>query len=152
MNTDKTLKVSALKDGTVIDHIPANTLFKVISILGIKQIENQMTFGTNLESKKLGHKAIIKLSDVFLHNDDLNKIALVAPMAKINIIKDYHVHEKKEVEIPDKVVGIVKCFNPKCVTNHESITTRFKVLSRSDLKLKCEYCEKITDEEHMQII
>ena len=76
---DKKLQVSAIKNGTVIDHIPANNLFKVINILNLDKVETQMTFGSNFESQKLGLKAIIKLSDVFFADDDINKIALVAP-------------------------------------------------------------------------
>ena len=81
-----------------------------------------------------------------------NKIALIAPHAKLNIIKDYMVTEKRVVEIPDHVTGIVKCFNPKCITNHETIITKFKVVSKEPLALKCNYCEKITDEAHLTII
>jgi len=149
---DKKLQVSAIKNGTVIDHIPANNLFKVINILGLNKIETQMTFGSNFESKKLGLKAIIKLSDVFFADKDINKIALVAPDAKLNIIKDYKVVEKKIVEVPDNIKGIAKCMNPKCITNHEGIVTRFTVVSKKDVAIKCSYCEKITDAEHMEII
>ncbi len=146
------LKVSAIKNGTVIDHIPASNLFKVISILNLDKITNQITFGTNLESHKLNHKAIIKVSDKFFEDDEINKIALVAPSAKLNIIKDYEVVEKKVVDIPDEVVGIVKCFNPKCITNNEPIKTKFTVVSKEKIALKCHYCEKITSEEHLKII
>jgi len=148
---DKKLQVSAIKDGTVIDHIPANSLFKVINILNLDKVETQMTFGSNFESEKLGLKAIIKLSDVFFEDDDINKIALVAPEAKLNIIKDYHVVEKKVVVVPDNIKGIAKCVNPKCVTNNESITTKFTVVSKKKVAIKCHYCEKITDSEHMEI-
>lgn len=89
------LKVSAIKEGTVIDHIPAKNLFNVISILGLDVINNQITFGTNLESGKLGAKAIIKVSDKFFEDDEINKIALIAPHAKLNIIRDYLVVEKR---------------------------------------------------------
>lgn len=149
---DKILEVSAIKDGTVIDHIPAGSLFKVISILGLDTLDNKMTFGSNLESKKLGRKAIIKLSEVFFLDTDINKIALVAPEAKLNIIKDYKVVEKKIVVVPDDIVGIVKCMNPQCITNSEKIITKFKVVSKKDVQLKCHYCEKITDKEHTEII
>jgi len=152
MNNKKQLKVSAIKEGTVIDHIPAQNLFKVISILRLDKINTQITFGTNLESKRLGLKAIIKISELFFREAEINKIALVAPDAKLNIIKDYEVVEKKLVQIPDEISGIVKCFNPQCITNHEKITTRFTVLSKKEVSLKCHYCEKITDAEHMEII
>lgn len=146
------LKVSAIKDGTVIDHIPAKSLFEVITILGLDTIENQITFGTNLESGKLGAKAIIKVSDKFFENDEINKIALIAPHAKLNIIRDYEVAEKKIVEIPEKIKGIVKCFNPKCITNHEKITSCFSVINTSPVALKCRYCEKITAEDEIKML
>lgn len=148
----KELKVNAIKNGTVIDHIPAGNLFKVISILGLDRIKNQITFGTNLESKQLGQKAIIKITDLFFADDDINKIALVAPQAKLNIIKDYVVSEKRIVEVPDKIVGIAKCVNPKCITNHEKVVTKFTVLSKKEVTLKCHYCEKITDQNNLEII
>jgi aspartate carbamoyltransferase regulatory subunit len=149
---DKILEVSAIKNGTVIDHIPAKNLFKVIAILGLDKICNKITFGTNLESQKLGQKAIIKLSDVFFLDKDINKIALVAPQAKLNIIKNYKVTEKKVVEVPDEIIGIVKCMNPQCITNEEKIITKYQVVSKKDVKLKCYYCEKITDQDNIVII
>lgn len=145
------LKVSAIKDGTVIDHIPSESLFKVISILGLQKLKTQITFGANLESEKLGSKAIIKLSDVFFEDDEINKISLIAPNAKLNIIREYEVVEKRVVEVPDKVIGIVKCFNPKCITNNEEITTYFNVISKKPIDLKCKYCEKITHEHQIVI-
>lgn len=148
---DKKLQVSAIKNGTVIDHIPASGLFKVINILGLNKIKTQMTFGSNFESKKLGLKAIIKLADVFFVDDDINKIALIAPEAKLNIIKDYKVVEKKIVEVPDSICGIAKCGNPKCITNHENIKPKFTVVNKKKVALKCHYCEKITDSEQMEI-
>jgi aspartate carbamoyltransferase regulatory subunit len=152
MKEPKQLSVSAIQNGTVIDHVPANTLFKVIQILGLDHIENQITFGTNLESKKLGRKAIIKISGIYFEDEDINRIALVAPDAKLNIIKDYEVVEKRVVQVPDNITGIAKCMNPKCITNFESVTTKFRVISKRNVALKCYYCEKITTQENMQII
>jgi aspartate carbamoyltransferase regulatory subunit len=152
MKETKQMSVSAIQDGTVIDHVPARNLFKVIQILGLDRIDNQITFGTNLESKKLGRKAIIKISEKFFEDTDINRIALVAPEAKLNIIRDYEVVEKKIVEVPDNIVGIAKCVNPKCITNFETVTTRFKVYSKKNVALRCHYCDKITTQENMQII
>lgn len=147
------LKVSAISEGTVIDHIPSENLFKVISILELDKMTNtnMITFGANLDSDKLKTKAIIKVSHQFFADDDINRIALIAPNAKLNIIKDYEVVEKKIVKVPDQVIGIVKCFNPKCITNNEAVTTSFKVISKEPLALKCKYCEKITHEHQMVI-
>jgi aspartate carbamoyltransferase regulatory subunit len=151
MKEVKHLSVSGIENGTVIDHIPAKNLFKVISILGLEKFDNQITFGTNLESKKLGIKAIIKVAGKTFVDDDVNRIALVAPEAKLNIIKDYKVVEKYNVVVPDEIVGIAKCVNPKCITNHEEITTKFTVIPGEEIALKCLYCEKITDQEHLNI-
>ncbi|MBN2663726.1 MAG: aspartate carbamoyltransferase regulatory subunit [Bacteroidales bacterium] len=148
----KELIVNAIEQGTVIDHIPAKDLFQVIKILDLKNCENQITFGTNLKSNRLGKKAIIKVENKFFEEEQINKIALVAHQANLNIIKDYKVVKKMKVEIPDQIIGIVKCFNPKCVTNYEQITTKFTVVSKNKLALKCKYCEKITDEEQIIII
>lgn len=145
------LKVTAINNGTVIDHIPSENLFKVISILGLQNVKTQITFGANFESEKLGSKAIIKLSDVFFEDDEINKISLIARNAKLNIIRDYEVVEKRVVVVPDVIIGIVKCFNPKCITNNEEMTTSFKVISKNPLHLKCKYCEKITHEDQMVI-
>lgn len=147
----KELKVSAIKDGTVIDHIPAKSLFKVISILQLQKIETPITIGSNFESKRLGQKGIIKIAEKFPEGNDLNKIALFAPEAKINIIRNYKVVEKKDVQVPDVIEDIVKCMNPKCITNHENVMTRFTVIEKKNVTLKCRYCEKITDQDHFEM-
>ncbi|MEW5845024.1 MAG: aspartate carbamoyltransferase regulatory subunit [Bacteroidota bacterium] len=152
MKDKKHLSVSAIESGTVIDHIPAQNLFKVITILGLDKIPNQITFGTNLESKLLGKKAIVKIAGKFFERDEINRIAMVAPHAKLNIIKNYEVTEKMLVEVPNEIVGIVKCVNPKCITNVEKVTPKFKVVDKSSVSLKCHYCEKITDQEHMEYL
>ncbi|OQY02919.1 MAG: aspartate carbamoyltransferase regulatory subunit [Bacteroidetes bacterium 4572_117] len=152
MKDEQKLQVSAIRNGTVIDHIPAKNLFKVIKILGLVKMDKQVTFGTNLDSKKQGKKAIIKLSDKFFMDNEINRLILVAPEASLNIIKEYHVVEKKQVEVPDKITGISKCVNPKCITNHENVIPKFKVISKKDVALKCLYCEKITDEDNIDII
>jgi aspartate carbamoyltransferase regulatory subunit len=149
---NKELQVSAIKDGTVIDHLPANRLFDVINILGLNNCQEMITFGTNLDSKRLGQKGIIKVANRFFEGEEINKIALIAPNAKLNTIKNYQVVNKHVVEIPTEIFGIAKCFNPKCITNHEQITTRFTVVEKSPIELRCHYCEKITKSEHIVII
>jgi aspartate carbamoyltransferase regulatory subunit len=152
MKDEKKLQVSAIKDGTVIDHIPANSLFKVIKILNLGTLTNPVTFGSNLESEKLGKKAIIKMSNKYFDDEEINKLILVAPEASLNIIKDYQVVEKKQVHIPDTIMGIAKCVNPTCITNNEPVVTKFKVLYTSNVNLKCLYCDKITDQDHIEIL
>ena len=144
--------VSAIKNGTVIDHIPPNSLFKVISILGLDKINAQITFGNYLDSEKLGKKAIIKISDRFFDDDEVNKIALVAPEAKLNTILDYRVVEKHDVIVPNEVTGIVKCVNPKCITNNEKITTKFYLVATKPVTLRCHYCEKMVEQDQMSVL
>lgn len=152
MASGKKLVVSAIKDGTVIDHIPAEVLFKVVQILGLEGLENQMTFGVNLESQLLGRKGIIKIAGKFFAPAEINRIALVAPRARLNIIRNYQVQEKMEVQVPESITGIVRCVNPKCITNHEAITTQFEVVGSDPVSLRCHYCEKITDQSHMEYL
>lgn len=138
------LVVSAIENGTVIDHIPSSSVFQVIKILNLKNFDNQILFGTNLDSKKYGKKGIIKVKNKFFESEDINKIALVAPDATLIVIKDYQVVQKTKVEIPDIINDIVKCFNPNCITNVENVRTKFKVLSKNEVVLHCHYCEKNT--------
>ena len=152
MEDKKELKVSAIKNGTVIDHIPSQNLFSVINILGLNHIEQQVTFGFNLESKKLGKKAIIKVAEIFFKDADLNKISLVAPDAKLNIIRDYSVVEKKVVSVPNEISGIAKCMNPKCITNNEPMPTLFRVIDKEKCTIKCHYCEKEQTREDIEIL
>ncbi len=150
---ERELKVSAIKNGTVIDHIPSQELFRVLEILGLEECTNQITFGMNLESKRLGKKAIIKVSDHFFEDDDVNRITLIAPQAKLNIIRNYEVVEKRTVNIPDEIHGIARCINPKCVTNNEAVKTRFKInQTEKGLTLTCHFCEKVTDNKSLKII
>lgn len=150
---EKQLKVSAIKDGTVLDHIPSSQLFKVIDILQLSEISNQITFGMNLDSKLLGKKAIIKISGKFFQDDQINMIALIAPMASINVIHDFEVVSKRRISVPEIICGIAKCANPVCVTNNEEIETRFTTIkNESRIDLQCHYCEKVTNSENLKII
>ncbi len=136
----KELAVAALRNGTVIDHIPSRMLFKAVRILGIEGLTTQLTIGNNLDSKKLGAKGIIKVADVFFPEAVLNRIALIAPTAVINIIRDFEVVEKLPVVLPETIVGLVKCDNPKCITNNEPMKTRFHVVDRNEGIIRCHYC------------
>ena len=141
------LKVSAIKDGTVLDHIPAQSLFQVVDILELSTCSNPVTIGVNLESRSLGRKGIIKIADRFFEDEELSRIALAAPDATVNIIRDYQVVSKKKIDLPAEVIGIAKCSNPMCVTNNQAVTTRFAtVVDGKKVKLLCHYCEKTTEE------
>lgn len=151
-NIRKELKVSAIENGTVIDHIPAKSVFRVVKMLNLENTSGQVTIGFNLDSQKYGKKGIIKVSNQFFENREANKIALIAPSATLIVIKDYEVVDKRDVEIPDTIEQFVKCVNPNCITNHQQVTTRFMVIDKVDLKLQCHYCEKITGKNNIEIL
>ena len=146
------LQVAALKNGTVIDHIPSEKLFTVVSLLGLEKMDSNITIGFNLKSKKLGKKGIIKIADKYFDDEEINRISVVAPHVKLNIIRDYEVVEKKEVQMPEDLKGIVKCANPKCITNNEPMATLFHVIDKENCIIKCPDCEKDQKKEDITII
>lgn len=148
----KELAVAALKDGTVIDHIPSEAVFKAVKILGLENTTHAVTIGCNLHSGRLGSKGIIKVADMFFDDATLNRIALIAPQAVVNIIRDYEVVEKHPVSVPDVITGIVRCDNPKCITNHEPMPTRFKVIDRDNVRIRCHYCNHTQEGSKAEII
>ena len=153
MSTEKKkeLQVAALENGTAIDHIPSCRLFKVASLLGLDKMDNTITIGNNLHSNKMGSKGMIKIADKFFKEDEINRIALVAPNVMLNIIRDYEVVEKKTVVLPDELIGLVKCNNPKCITNNEPMATRFHVIDKEKGTIKCHYCERKINKEDIVI-
>ena len=134
------LQVAALQNGTVIDHIPSNKLFEVVNLLHLENVKTAVTVGYNLKSKKMGHKSIIKIADKFFTDEELNQLAVITPNVSLCIIRDYEVVEKKTVELADNLVGIIKCNNPKCITNNEPMLTRFHVLDHATGTVCCHYC------------
>ena len=152
MNEKKELQVAALENGTVIDHIPSDKLFTVVSLLNLKDMNSNITIGYNLESKKLGKKGIIKIADKFFSDEEINRISVVASNIRLNIIRNYAVVEKKEAIMPDELKGIVKCNNPKCITNNEPMQTWFHVTDKEKGLLKCHYCEKEQQKDNIKLI
>ena len=143
--------VRALKNGTVIDHIPSDKLFAVVSLLHLDKLKNRIIIGFNLNSEKIGKKSIIKVSDKYFSSEELNQLSVLAPNVTLNIIKEYEIIEKYKVEMPDELNGIIKCANPKCITNNEPMTTRFKIIDKQKGIIRCLYCEKnqIIDPENL---
>jgi aspartate carbamoyltransferase regulatory subunit len=140
--TEKELRVSKIKDGTVIDHIRGGHALDVVKILGITGKENRvMTIAINVPSKRFRVKDIVKIEGKALNSQEVNRIALVAPHASINIIHNYAVVEKLEVKLPESIQGIVKCANPCCISNaEEPVVSKFYITSDEPLMLKCHYC------------
>jgi aspartate carbamoyltransferase regulatory subunit len=148
------LQVSAIRSGTVIDHIPSKNTFRVFQILNLEHIRDQVFLGTNLESKKLGKKGIIKISGKFFEPSEINKIALVAPEATLIEIKEYEIVKKGKIFPPETIDKIVKCANPKCVTNNQNIETKFNIITdyHGKAKLVCHYCEKSIAQEDIWFV
>ena len=134
------LIISPIKSGTVIDHITAGEALNVLRILGITGSTREcLSIATNVESKRMGKKDIVKVENRELRTEEVDRIALLAPHAKINIIRDYKVVEKKGVEIPEVIKGVVRCPNPGCITNtNEPVASAFEVLDKG---LHCLYCD-----------
>ncbi len=137
--------VAAIENGTVIDHIPAEKTYQVVNLLGLQCLNTPVTIGNNFISQKVGKKGIIKVSDKFFTNEEISRLSVVAPKVVLNIIKDYEVVEKKTVETPDELRGIVKCNNPKCITNNEPMNTIFNIVDKDKGILKCHYCDTEQD-------
>ncbi len=150
--SDKELLVTKIREGTVIDHIPAGRALAVLRVLGINGSEGyRVALVMNVESKKMVRKDIVKISGRTVDEKESNLITLIAPNATINIIKDYDVTKKMKMKVPSVIEGLLRCPNPSCITNNDpEAFTNFLTVSESPLLLKCSYCETIIDE--MQVV
>lgn len=145
--------VAAIQNGTVIDHIPNNRLFEIVRLLRLEELHtSQFMIGCNLKSKKMGNKSIIKVSEKYFTDIELNQLALVAPNVSLCIIKDYEVVEKRDVTLPENIHGIAKCANPKCITNAEPMPTLFHLTDKEAGILQCHYCEKKQSIEKIKLM
>ncbi|MFH1054553.1 MAG: aspartate carbamoyltransferase regulatory subunit [Candidatus Altiarchaeota archaeon] len=145
------ITIPAIEEGTVIDHIPSRQTFRIIRIIDPQEFEHVINVALNLESRKMGKKGIVKISNRILTKDEVDKIALLAPEATVSIIKDYKVAEKTTVRVPEKVERIVKCPNTNCITNHEKVDTKFTVEEKEPLKMRCVYCERTMGREDIKL-
>ncbi|SFC61850.1 aspartate carbamoyltransferase regulatory subunit [Halobiforma haloterrestris] len=151
MSSDQHLRVSKIQDGTVIDHIRAGQALKVLRILGIDGTnDEQVTVGMNVSSDRHGRKDIVKIEGRELNQDEVDVLSLIAPNATINIVRNYEVAEKRRVDRPEVVEGVLSCPNPNCITaNDEPVSSRFEVL---DDGMRCRYCEQIVSEDIPSLI
>ena len=134
------LLVAALENGTVIDHIPCDKVFQVVSLLHLDQNDRDaITIGMNLKSERIGLKGIVKVANKFFTDEELNQLSVITPNVTLITIRDFEVVEKKEVQMPDTLTGIVHCPNPKCICNNEPMRTVFH-LERPSGRLRCHYC------------
>jgi len=143
------LRVQKIREGTVIDHISAGHSLTVLRMLGFTGKEtNVISILMNVPSKKLGMKDILKIENRELNPSEVDKIALIAPHATINIIRDYRVVKKKKVNLPKVIRGPIRCSNPTCISNaDEPIKSTFMIVSEDPLCLRCHYCNRLLDKE-----
>ncbi len=149
MQARQELYVRKIKDGSVIDHIASGFALDVLKILGINGKDGEVvSVAMNVESKHLQHKDIVKIQNRELKPSEVDKIALIAPNASINIIRNYEVASKKVVELPPSIHGIIKCDNPSCISNsREPVEPRFGVDQREPIRLRCYFCGHIMERE-----
>ncbi len=141
-NNKSELVVAAIENGTVIDHIPADKTYEVANLLQLQHMDTPVTIGYNLPSKKIGKKGIIKVANKYFTDEEINRLSVIAPNIGLSIIRGYEIVEKKTVKTPDTLKGIVRCNNPKCITNNEPMATIFHVVDKGLGIVRCHYCDK----------
>lgn len=143
MTQDNKLQVEAIKRGTVIDHIPAQIGFKLLSLFRLTETDQRITIGLNLPSGEMGRKDLIKIENTFLTDDQINQLAVYAPHATVNRIDNYDVVGKISPTLPDTIERVLICPNSNCISRSEPVNSSFAVKKRKDnVQLKCKYCEK----------
>ena len=148
----KELQVAAIENGTVIDHIPSEKTYEVARLLHLTDIDMPTLIGYNLPSKRLGRKGINKITNKYFTDEEISRLSVIAPNVVLNIIKDYEVVEKKMVVTPNELHGIIKCNNPKCITNNEPMDTFFTVIDKEKGIVKCHYCDKEQDINNVELV
>jgi aspartate carbamoyltransferase regulatory subunit len=149
---ERTFKVFRIENGTVIDHVPHWSAFKVLEILGLRGTDSLVTVGFGMYSDEMGRKDLVKVENRELTAKDINKIALVAPNASINRIQDSVIIEKFKVRLPDEIEGLVRCCNPGCITHGEPAPPRYKTLAREPVRLRCHYCLHVTGSGNLELL
>lgn len=148
----KTLSVSAIKNGTVIDHIRSGHALRILHLFRLLEGRNKITVGLNLPSQRLGLKDLIKIENRVLTDEEANEIVIFAPEATINVVKDFEVIQKMNTHLPKKIANIFLCPNPKCITHHEAAESVFCIEEQGkQVKLICNYCEKVFDRDQVKI-
>jgi aspartate carbamoyltransferase regulatory subunit len=152
--TEKPLSVSALKKGTVIDHIPAGSALRIIDLLMFPGSQRQMVIGLHLSSASMILKDMIKIEDELLSDDEVNQVCILAPLATISFIQDYEVMRKFKVTIPDSFQHAhLLCPNHTCITNFEHIPPIFSIIKQiNHVMLNCKYCEKTFSQREIKTI
>jgi len=132
--------IGQIKDGIVLDHITAGRSMEIYNILNLDKLDCTVAMIQNADSPKLGKKDIIKISTLL--DLDLDVLGYLDPGITVNIIRDGKVAERRRLELPERVVGVIKCKNPRCITSVEQeIVHEFKLTDRNKKIYRCIYCE-----------
>ncbi len=150
---ERSIKVSALERGTVIDHLRHGTGLRVLAVLGLSDADQTVSIGLNLDSRRMGRKDLIKIEGKELTREEIDKIAILSPEATLSIIRDFQVVSKLGPELENELEGVVRCRNPSCISNHERIPSRFLVADREPiLRLRCAYCERVVPQGEIDLL
>lgn len=146
MSEDVMRRVTAIQNGTVIDHVPAGSSLKVLGMLGLLDSRSTpISLVMNVPSKKLERKDVMKVEDRELTQEELDRLAIIAPTASVSIIRDYRVAEKRTVELGSELRDLARCSFSNCITTNprEPLPHRIIVHSNDPLELRCAYCGRI---------
>ncbi len=147
------LKVQPIRNGTVIDHISAGRGRKILDVLELGNSGTTISLLINVQSKKQKRKDIIKVEDRELDENEIEKLALLSPNARVNIIRNYAVANKKKVEIPEFISDIVQCPNENCICNNErGATSNFNLIDQKAIQIQCTYCGRKLEEESINFL
>ncbi len=151
--SENLLKVQPIRNGTVIDHIEAGRGSKILYILELGNSGTTISLLINVQSKKQKRKDIIKVEDRELDENEIEKLALLSPNARVNIIRNYAVADKKIVDIPKFISDVVLCPNENCICNNErGATSNFCLVDNKSIQIQCTYCGRKIDEENINFL
>ncbi len=152
MSEREKMLVQKISDGTVIDHVTAGKALSVLRLLGNPQ-ERGITVALvmNVRSSKMERKDILKVEGVELTDEQVQKLALIAPLASVNIIRSYQVSQKKKAVLPETITGVLRCTATTCVSVREkdSVPSVFSLVSSSPVVYKCKYCGRDLNEHEI---
>ena len=147
------LKVQPIRNGTVIDHIVAGRGRKILDVLELGDGGTTISLLINVQSQTQKRKDIIKIEDRELDDEEIDKLALISPKARINIVRNYSVSSKNKIVIPKFISGIVRCPNENCICNNErGVNSNFGIANNDNLLIKCTYCGRKVDEENITFL
>ena len=147
------LKVQPIRNGTVIDHVVAGRGRKILDVLELGDGGTTISLLINVQSKTQKRKDIIKIEDRELDEEEIEKLALISPKARINIVRNYSVSSKNKISIPKFISGIVRCPNENCICNNErGVNSNFGIVNNDKLLIKCAYCGRKVNEENITFL